>query len=59
MAMFSIDGWSASKVANEHEVEMQYGLIHTSQGTFLLDAVACTDEHIIVVQVTAAPGHDT
>ena len=59
MAVFPIDGWSSSKAANAHEVKMQFGLLPTPQGHSLLNAVAGTDEHIITVQVTAAPEHDT
>lgn len=58
MAVFSIDGWSSSKAANEHEIEIPFGLIPTSQGHSSLDVVACTDEDIISIQVTVAPEHD-
>ena len=57
--LVQLDGWLAlSKPMKEDELETPFGWVLTSLGFPSLDAIACTDQHIITIQVTVALEHD-
>jgi hypothetical protein len=55
--VITIGGWNFTESVTDDEIP--FGWIPPSQAFPTVDAVVCTDQHIITIQVTISPNHDT